>query len=347
MRLLPGILLSVVVFSTLPADATPAPDPSWERVDVGTTQGLRGLDAVDRDTAWVSGSAGGVWRTTDGGTTWQDVSPPDAAGLLLRDVEASDARHAQVLAIGEGDDSRILRTDDGGATWETTFVNDDPRAFYDCMAFFPGGKRGLAMSDPVDGRFRIIETTDGGATWSVVDPTGMPPAVEGEFGFAASGTCLVTAGAREVWLASGGAASRIFHSHDRGHTWTVSDTTIPPDAENGGGVFSLAFRTPRQGLAVGGNLGSPTVGTDMAAATRDGVTWQPAGDLGGYRSAVEWVLTAPHTALAVGPTGSDITRDGGRTWTTFSSTGFDSVQCTPDGGCWASGSGGRVARLTR
>ena len=35
------------------------------------------------------------------------------------------------------------------------------------------------------------------------------------------------------------------------------------------------------------------------------------------------------------------------TWTTFSDTGFDSVQCTPDGGCWASGSGGRVATLAR
>jgi hypothetical protein len=62
---------------------------------------------------------------------------------------------------------------------------------------------------------------------------------------------------------------------------------------------------------------------------------------------VAWVHGAPRTALAVGPTGSDLTRDGGHTWTTFSDTGFDSVQCTPDGGCWASGSGGRVATLAR
>src|SRR5262245_10668603 len=168
MRIRLGILLAVLVCSTVPAaHAAKATDPTWDRVDPGTMQNLRGLDAVDRDTAWVSGSDGGVWRTTDGGATWQDVSPPDAGGLLLRDVEARDARHAQVLAIGEADASRILRTEDGGATWETTFVNDDPAAFYDCMAFFPGGKHGLAMSDPVDGKFRIIETTDGGSTWSV------------------------------------------------------------------------------------------------------------------------------------------------------------------------------------
>jgi photosystem II stability/assembly factor-like uncharacterized protein len=350
MRLGSGVLLVVLattVATVLPAQAGPVRDPHWEAVDVGTAQGLRGLDAVDADTAWVSGSAGGVWRTTDAGATWQDISPVAAAGLMLRDVEATDADHAQVLAIGEGEDSRILRTSDGGATWETTFVNDDPRAFYDCMAFFPGGKRGLAMSDPVDGRFRIIETSDGGASWSVVDPAGMPEAVDGEFGFAASGTCLVTAGGRDVWLASGGAASRVFHSRDRGHTWSVSNTSIPASEEEGAGVFSLSFRNPRQGLAVGGNLATPEVGADMSAYTRDGVTWTGGGDLDGYRSGVDWVYGARRTAIAVGPTGSDITRDGGHTWTRFSEIGFDSVQCTPDGACWASGSGGRVSRLAR
>ena len=349
MRLLPGILLAVLVSTSVPsaADAAPLDDPSWQRVDVGTTQGLRGLDAVDADVAWVGGSNGGVWRTTDGGATWADVSPPGSAGLLFRDVEATDAEHAQVLAIGEADASRIYRTGDGGATWELTFVNDDPRAFYDCMAFFPGGRHGLAMSDPVDGRFRIIETDDGGSTWSVVDPAGMPAAVDGEFGFAASGTCLVTAGGRDVWLASGGAAARVFHSRDRGPTWTVSGTTIPASADDGAGVFSLSFRNPRQGLAVGGNLAAPTDGADMSAYTRDGRTWHGGGDLGGYRSGVDWAYGAPATAIAVGPTGSDYTTDGGHSWTTFSTTGFDSVQCTPDGACWASGSGGRVARLSR
>ncbi len=42
------------------------------------------------------------------------------------------------------------------------------------------------MSDPVDGRFRIIRTRDGGHSWHLVSTHGMPPAVVGEFGFAAS-----------------------------------------------------------------------------------------------------------------------------------------------------------------
>jgi photosystem II stability/assembly factor-like uncharacterized protein len=346
-------LLGVLVLSTLlvlggtaPGAAHPSHDPAWRPVDVGTDQQLRGLAAVDHKVAWVGGSAGGVWRTTDGGTSWRDVSPAGTQGLLFRDVEATDSRHAQVLSIGEGDQSRIYRTTDGGASWRATFVNDDPAAFYDCMAFWPGGRHGVAMSDPVDGRFRIIETRDAGRSWHLVDPKGMPPAVDGEAGFAASGTCLVTAGDRDVWLASGGTASRIFHSRDRGHTWTVADSTIPA-SEAGGGVFSLAFRNPGQGIAVGGDFTAPDNGKDMSAYTGKRRGWTHGGDLSGYRSGVSWVSGSHDTAVAVGPNGSDLTRDGGRSWARFSDTGFDAVQCTEDGTCWASGTTGRVARLHR
>src|SRR3712207_2589303 len=133
----------------------------------------------------------------------------------------------------------IYRTTDAGRTWTRTFTNRDPRAFFDCMAFWPGGRRGLAVSDPVTGKFRILRTADGGASWSVADRSGMPRAVDGEFAFAASGTCLVTSGWRDAYLASGGGAARVFHTANRGRTWTVTDSTIP--ASEAGGVFSLAF----------------------------------------------------------------------------------------------------------
>ena len=341
------VTLSLVVAGSggVPAGATVHPALSWHETSVGSDQELRGLAAVSSRTAWVSGDKGGVWRTTDRGATWQDVAPPDSAGLLYRDVEATDADHAWLLAIGEGDASRILRTTDGGATWTTTFVNDDPNAFYDCMAMWPGGRHGLAVSDPPDGTFRIIRTSDFGRTWSVVDSSGMPAAADGEFGFAASGTCLVTAGGRDAFLASGGAASRIYRTHDRGTTWRVVDSPIP--ASDAGGTFGLSFRNPRRGLAVGGDFTAPEDGANASAYTRGGGrSWIGGGDLGGYRSGVAWVSGAPHTAIAVGTTGSDVTYDGGRSWTAFGA-GYDSVQCVPGGACWSSGSHGRVGWLRR
>jgi photosystem II stability/assembly factor-like uncharacterized protein len=341
-----ALLAGSAVTAATAMSATGGPthrDPHWVSVNTGSDQQYRGLDAVNRDVAWVGGSDGEVLRTTDGGATWEDVSPPDTTGLLFRDVEVRDALHASVLAIGEGDASRIYTTDDGGATWDLAFVNDDPAAFYDCMDFYPGGRRGLAMSDPVDGKFRILATTDGGHTWNVLPDDGMPDAVEGEFGFAASGTCLVING-HDAWIASGGGAARVFHSRDGGLTWTVSESTIPATAA--GGVFSLAFRDPRQGIAVGGDFEVPDNGVNASSRTGDGgATWTGGGALTGYRSGVDWLGQWGGVAIAVGPTGSDITYDGGRNWTAFDDTAYDAVVCTDDDACWASGPDGGVARL--
>ncbi len=184
------------------------------------------------------------------------MSPPGGAGLELRDVEAFDGRRAVVLAIGEGEASRVLRTDDGGATWSESFRNTDAKAFYDCVTFFDR-RHGLAMSDPVDGKYRLLSTADGGRSWKVLPSAGMPAAQEGEAAFAASGQCLVASGPRDVWLATGGRHARVVqHSADRGLTWTAADAPIPA-GDPARGVFGLAFRDRTHGIAVAADSGGP------------------------------------------------------------------------------------------
>ncbi|WP_406175955.1 WD40/YVTN/BNR-like repeat-containing protein [Streptomyces sp. NBC_00996] len=334
---------------TAPAQAhEPAKAPHWELKDGGTDARFRGLSAVSRDTAWVAGSKGAVLRTTDGGAKWRSVSPPGGADLEFRDIEAFDARRAVVLAIGEGEASRVLRTDDGGATWTESFRNTDTKAFYDCLTFFDR-RHGLAMSDPVDGRFRILSTSDGGRSWKVLPSDSMPAAQDGEAGFAASGQCLVTSGPHDVWLATGGGArARVLHSSDRGLTWTATDTPIPA-GDPARGVFALAFRDRAHGLAVGGDYRADQASPQAAALTPDGGrTWTSATQPPpAYRSGLTWLPHSRTAALAVGPTGTDLTTDGGRTWRTVDTGSYDTVDCTPDLGCWASGEKGRVARLER
>ncbi|MGK9462558.1 WD40/YVTN/BNR-like repeat-containing protein [Streptomyces sp. G6] len=335
--------------------ATPAQAhqrPHWDLKGTGAAGAsdvrFRGLAAVSRHTAWVAGSRGTVLRTTDGGDTWRNVSPPGAGELEFRDVEAFDARRAVVLAIGEGEASRVYRTDDGGATWTESFRNTDPRAFYDCLTFFDR-RHGLAMSDPVDGKFRILSTSDGGRSWKVLPGRGMPAAQNGEAGFAASGQCLVASGPKDVWLATGGAArARVLHSADRGLTWTAADAPVPA-GDPARGVFALAFRDRVHGLAVGGDFRPGEASPSAAARTTDGGgTWRSAGrSPDAYRSGVAWLPHSRVAALAVGPTGTDLTTDGGRTWRTVDTGSYDTVDCTADLGCWAAGEQGRVARLER
>jgi hypothetical protein len=49
----------------------------------------------------------------------------------------------------------------------------------------------------------------------------------------------------------------------------------------------------------------------------------------------------------VGPTGSDVSFDQGRSWQRFDDGSFDTVDCANPRACWASGTQGRVAYLTR
>jgi photosystem II stability/assembly factor-like uncharacterized protein len=336
------VALGVSVGVAPAASAHPA-GLGWRMVDTGTTEHFRGLAPVSRKVAWLGGYNGLVLRTTDGGHTWDDVSPAGAQTLQFRDVSAFDAKHAVAMAAGGGTDSRLYATTDGGETWTLAYENTDDQAFFDCMAFFDR-RHGLVLSDPVDGRFRILSTRDGGQSWTVLPDAGMPAALAGEFAFAASGQCLTTSG-KTAWFGAGGAdAARVFGSTDGGLTWTVE--TTPLVSGPSAGVFGLAVRD-RLRVAVGGDFAAPGAATDVAArSTRPG-RWTSATDQpSGYRSGITFLPRGERDLVAVGLTGSDVSRDGGRTWTTFDTGQFDTVACAKDGACWASGDLGRVAVLT-
>jgi photosystem II stability/assembly factor-like uncharacterized protein len=345
-----GILLAMSQMVPAQAVGHHGPKYQWEVKPTGSTSQFRGLAAVSKDVAWVAGSNGQVLRTLDGGKKWQNVSPPGQT-LLFRDVEAFDAKRAVILAIGPGEDSRIFRTADGGKTWAESFRNTDPNAFYDCLDF-NNSRNGLALSDPVDGKFRIAATSDGGKSWKVQSTNGMPAALPGEFAFAASGTCLVAGSGRSAWFATGGGdRPRVFRTIDGGRHWKVSDS--PMASGEAAGIFSLSFRNQLQGVAVGGDFATEGDAVKGASYTTDGGrTWKlvPADKAPKkYRSGSAYVPGTAKTFVAVGPTGSDVSVDGGRSWKQFDSGNYDSVECAGHGrqaGCWASGAKGLVSRLS-
>ena len=270
----------------------------------GTDVQLRGISAVSDNVAWASGAKGTVLRTVDGGATWQRLEIVGADSLDFRDIQAFDQNTAFVLAIGPGDQSRIYKTADGGRIWQRQFTNKDPKAFYDCFAFWDS-THGIALSDSVDGKFPLIATTDG-MNWNPVAVKQMPAALPSEGAFAASGTCIATFGKNDVWFGTGGPAARVFHSSDRGQTWTVAETPIIHGAASQG-VFSLAFWTKKDGVAVGGDYKEPTKNENVAAFTHDGgKTWKLAKrQPSGYRSGVDVVPLSEPYFVAVGSNGWD------------------------------------------
>ena len=297
-------------------------------------------------TAWVSGytaTDGVVMRTTDRGATWQNVGPPGAAGLQFRDIEAFDANRAVAMSIGE-QPKRLphLRHGERRPDVERDAAEHESRRLlrlHDVLRRPPGPP----VSDPPDGQhFLVLATDDGGLHWRVTGLQ-MPAALPGEAAFAASGECITSHGGR-AWF--GTTAGRVFRSDDRGTSWTVAQTPVA-SGSGSNGIFALAFRDQQHGLAVGGDFLAPAASPDNFAGTSDGgVTWSllPGGPPE-YRSGVTWV--DGHTAIAVGPTGSDVSTDAGTTWQRFDDGSLDTVACANPNACWASGEAGRVAYLTR
>lgn len=321
--------------------------PAWTDQPSGVTARLRGVSAVSDRVAWASGSAGTVLRTGDGGATWQSLSIPSAEKLDFRDIDAVSEQIAYVLSIGSGESSRIYKTIDGGRTWALQFTSTDPKAFFDAMAFWDAD-RGIAFSDSIDGRLVILRTDTGGRVWTPVPAEGLPPALDNEGAFAASGTNVAVYGRDHVWIGTGAAAvARVLRSIDGGRTWTAAAT--PLAAGPSSGIFSIAFRDTAHGIVVGGDYRKENEAIDNAAITSDGGrTWTKVTGLSGFRSVVSYLPGASTpTLIAVGPQGADQSTDDGRTWTPLAGTsGLHTFAVAKQGRAgWGAGEKGRIMRL--
>lgn len=327
------------------AGMAPSPAPRWAPQSSGVTARLRGVSAASDRVAWASGAGGTVLRTADGGATWHKLTVPDSALLDFRDVDAVSETTAYVLSIGAGPASRIYKTTDAGAHWDVQFTNENPKAFFDAMAFWDAG-RGVLMGDSVDGRFDILTTRDGGKTWARVPEAKLPPALPNEGAFAGSGTNVAVSGRGDAWIGTGASTRcRVLRTRDGGATWTIAET--PVAASPSAGIFSVAFRDPRHGMAAGGDYRKETEAVANAAITRDGgLTWQAIAGLGGFRSVVAVVPGSKASWLAVGPSGSDMSADDGRTWTAIPGDGYHAFSFARRGKVgWGVGEGGRIGKL--
>jgi photosystem II stability/assembly factor-like uncharacterized protein len=312
---------------------------SWVPQTSGTRAGLRGVSAVDPNTVWAGGTGGAYLVTRNGGVTWIASRVPGAETLDFRGIRAIDPGTVYLMSAGPGEKSRIYKTTDAGEHWALQFTNPDPKGFFDAIAFWDAD-HGIVLGDPLDGRAEIRTTDDGGLHWDRRDP---PPALPNEGSFAASNTCLTLLGAAEAWFATGGAgAARVFHSKDRGRTWTVAPTPLRNDGP-AAGIFSLAFADSRDGIAVGGDYSKDKEDRQNIAVTHDGgQTWSvPPGAPKGFRSAIVY-LPDGNRWIVTGTSGSDISTDGGVTWKTFDSGSYNAMSFAGNAG-WAVGAQGRIA----
>ena len=327
----------------------------WQILNTPTTADLRGIHSLGNGIAWASGTNGTVLRTEDNGKTWQPcTTPPDAAKLDFRSIQAFDNKTAIVMSSGPGDLSRLYKTTDACQTWKLLFTNPDKEGFWDALRFDPATtarhseshRTGALVGDPVNGQFVIYTTEDSGETWQpwVKDDQreaykrlGPISAAKGESLFAASNSALVTLGKDELRFVTGGTnqtrlfAAEAHNPFDNETKYKFSSIKLPFTGSESSGAFSIAEKQISDYvydlMVVGGDYKNPSVG---AAAFLPHRTQRTIGTVMFFGTASQKVMAAhtpPHgyrssvtydtptkTWITVGPNGTDISTDDGRNW---------------------------------
>ena len=282
---------------------------SLTSLDSGVNASFRGLSVVNNSVVWVSGTGGTVLRTVDGGANWENVSVPNMDKTDFRDVEGFDKNTAIVMGIASP--AQFYKTTDRGQNWKLVYFDDREEVFFDGMSFW-NKRNGIAFSDPVNGRHLLIRTTDGGDTWEEIPADGIPEKLDPEFGFAASGTGMPVEGRNTVWLGMGGIKSRVFKSENGGLNWSVAETPVVHGGQSTG-IYSVAFKNKKVGIAVGGDYMNQAIQNTMAHTQDGGITWHlPEKQTHQYRECVAHYRG--NTFFAVGPSGFDRTTDNGKNW---------------------------------
>ncbi|MBV9773317.1 MAG: glycosyl hydrolase, partial [Gemmatimonadetes bacterium] len=212
-------------------------------------------------------TGGGVWKTTDGGTTWKPVSDRSLRSSSSVGALAVCEANPDVVYAGMGETELrgnvmqgdgVYRSSDGGKTWsgvgltETQAVSRIRVHPTDCDRVYVSALGHTYGRNAERGVFR---TTDGGKSWSKTlfrgDSVGAV-----DLALDPRDPQTLYAGLWEVnrtpWsLSSGGAGSGIFRSTDGGATWTdLTRNAGLPAGPLGKIGISVSGANPRRVFAI-------------------------------------------------------------------------------------------------
>jgi photosystem II stability/assembly factor-like uncharacterized protein len=328
-----GLLLFIGFFL---AGISNAQHLQWKEFETPVKASLRGLSPVSDLVCWASGS-GGTWlRTTDGGKTWDTGVIAGLDTLDFRSIHAFDENAA--VAASAGQPAVIFRTVNGGKSWEKVH-EEGPDAFFDGITFL-NETSGFIIGDPVGGNWMILETLDAGKSWKAM--ASLPPSETGEAAFAASASSMIIT-ENELIFGTGGKVSNLYLYRFESKVWKKEKTPILQGRASQG-IFALV-KTENAVLAVGGDYEKLDFREKNAFRLSNQSYQFPIKSPLGFRSGIAF-FPKEKLIIAVGPSGSDLSKDDGLNWDNFSSTGYHAVRISLDQkSVWASGSQGRIGLL--
>jgi photosystem II stability/assembly factor-like uncharacterized protein len=317
-----------------------------------TETGMDGVQFVDTSHGWTSSylvqsTPGGreatihVWRTSDGGLSWQSSSIPvgtlKASGVFRGGVHFRDPLHGEAFDIRgpalDPDTGFAARstaadwtcerfsTSDGGVTWSA------PKPI-PCLAQIAFTDSLLGYSFDWFGAPVLYVTLDGGQTWTAGTLPSEPTGSKYEIPMLLERRSDGTLRALMFWVKDDGPSIyAIVVSGDAGRTWTMAGTASAGDAmtrDNGLPIaLPIAVRDENNWVTAPikqGNEPDPWFGTGDGGLTWTHFTYAGlTGDIKDFdflNGSDGWAATDTYDAVAA----LWATTDGGATWTRILST---------------------------
>jgi photosystem II stability/assembly factor-like uncharacterized protein len=208
---------------------------------------FRSIDMIDANNGWAVGTLSAVYKTTNGGVTWDSVATPIPAAKSLYKVDFINLTTGWIFCYSAEATGTVWKTTDGGVTWTPTILPGTGLATQVYSAHMLSTTKGWLVNYTPYPMF----TTDGGTTWtaqSLVDSY--------------TGTLYDIQMFDENTGIIAGGSGRIYRTTNGGALWD----TIPGLPYKAGSWYSLHF--------INNNIGfiSGSAGTTMKT-TNGGLNW--------------------------------------------------------------------------